>query len=710
VSTSQINHARHAHLQRVSFHQAADVDASTASDCYLQLWELDFYKTNTRRWLADEETDLGTHVNQRIVSIPGVVVQEGRRFYFRPTSLPAQTTDRMNGKAILSLKSVGQTSAQNYEIALPQFETFFELAATLRTNETDNAYAALQNIPPYPVKNVEASLRHQIEELGGFAVAFVADYRPAALTDINEGEFHKQAEDMLDVLPTFIIEGGDFKMGFYRINDYRDVANLIDQTRNAAKQFLSLPDADPSPRVAMLAFYAHGSRKALKLAYSGPGNVGDWTAPGSLRDTRVQAFVTSILNHVTGNLVVPLFACSAGRGAAPNPDTNFGRVHSCEELGGDSLAWTLFHELSRRGIDSSTVWAHTTGAHTTRNPKLRVFSKYGSADFVNLLVQNPRVPQTTVDNTYMAQFAHSPALFGSNPTLFWTRFHNANLLRSISIRDALYLPWRWNGGADADASTPGFNAAVNQQTDTVYVELRGLVAGAASMPEDVVYEDDTRRFITGLRSGIADTRLSENFRYSEFSGLMSPFRLNVQLMKYVQLLRYRSRRGMDPREIIGHGQGLVLEASPNNNANRTRINQKAQEMLAQGLFTASAMVNNRLYVSVSGLLYDGSWNYIIGNSGGHANPNITRGIPYRMFVGLISPMHVNRVLVERLQSLNDDLRTTFGVQSVQDNGDTFEIGTGIHTAQFLQLAQDYVLLGLLLDARAMTSLTVNISL
>lgn len=67
-------------------------------------------------------------------------------------------------------------------------------------------------------------------------------------------------------------------------------------------------------------------------------------------------------------------------------------------------------------------------------------------------------------------------------------------------------------------------------------------------------------------------------------------------MKYIQLLRYRSQRGMSLKAIIENGDGLAVEVSPNTDANRTRVLNKAQEMVTQGLLTQTTLMND--WVSV----------------------------------------------------------------------------------------------------------------
>ncbi len=588
---------RYKHLQRVPYHEGSEVSASTVADCYLQIWELDFYRTG--RYLAEEETDLNIRQNRLIATFPGLVVKNGRTYTFQPIgdSNLAQramnwlllSLNTLNGKITLRMTKATQTKPENLVISMPEYESIFELAVVLRRNSGDKTFANYQNAYPYQVRNVEASLRRQIRERGGFAVAFVADYR-AKFPSTKEEEFHKQAEQMIATLPTFKLESNKIKMGYHLISDYSKIADILVDLREAVKNLLSMTTA---PKVAMMSIYAHGLRTKLKIECNG------YNLPGSLRTDRVKTFVSQIKDHLSEYVVIPIFACSAGRGNLPNPDNMYGRAYPCEELGGDSLAWTLYRELVRAGIVHPTIWAHTTAAHTTRNSRLRLFSPYGTADFVNLVLQTPRVPVATVKSyaTPLKTVKYSKA----KAALFRKRLHNANLIRAISLQSALYLPWRWKGGENSTSTTAGFNAEANRQADKFYKEIRDLLPARPDTLKDIfVYEDRKRAYITGLAPGVSNARLSENFSYSAISSLSNPMRISVQLMKYVQLLRYRTRRRVIPKRIYDKGDGLSIEVSPNTDRNRTLVLNEAKNMVKEGLFTYAALgtVSNTIYITV----------------------------------------------------------------------------------------------------------------
>ncbi|MBI1926577.1 hypothetical protein HYR99_20330 [Candidatus Poribacteria bacterium] len=193
--------------------------------------------------------------NRRIASFPGVVVRNRNAHNFQLTDDPilAQNEfNNLNGRVILKMTRVGQAETANFVIPLPEYEGILELAAVLRHNN-DNNYANYQDAPPYQVRNVEASLRQQIQERDGFAVAFVADYS-AAFPSAKEEEFRKQAEEMIATLPTFKLDNNQVKMGYYEISDSSTIANTLRDLREAVRTLLEMPT---SPKVAMLACTAN---------------------------------------------------------------------------------------------------------------------------------------------------------------------------------------------------------------------------------------------------------------------------------------------------------------------------------------------------------------------------------------------------------------------------------------------------------------------
>lgn len=586
VPSNQQNAARYAHLQAVPFHDAAELAGGIEADCFLQLWELDHFQTD--RFLTNEESDTHPAENQLIATFPGVLVRSPNgSVEFRPTGAPQPTRilDDRIGSVKLSLRAVGETAAAEYQLPLPEYEGVLELAPTLRTAADDTSFGAQQQIPPYQVKNVRASAAQQVLHRGGITVAFCANYRAAGSSDppadSNEAEFERQAEDMIDVLPSFKVnDAGTLGFGFHLIEHPDEIAALLEQTRTAVRDaiqdVLDLHGIE-DVLVSTLPLYCHGIRTALKLnEYS------------KLRIQHIPAFVDAIRPHVSRELVVPIFACNAGRGPGSltgnngHGDNSYGRTAVSEELGHDSFGWHLLHELRRKGIDHATVWAHTTAAHTTRNSFLRVLSAWGTADLFNVLYTHPFPSYTVFTNNYRGQvFVHS----GSQPVaLFKQRLHNANLLRKISLASGMYLPWEWRGGPKIPIPALAFDAETEQQTQAILAEIRGLLPEATLDADILQYEDATQQFVIGLWAGATDFQLTEHFRFRDFPADGGTPRIKMQLIRYLEVLRRRFNRGITISRVVEQGEGLLILPSPNNPANYNRLLEAANQMVTEGLF------------------------------------------------------------------------------------------------------------------------------
>ncbi len=591
VAVGLQNDPKYSLFDALPFHPVASVSASTSADCYLQLWELDYY--HTAQALQDEETDSAEHQNQLVVSVPGVVVKlDNGQYTFRATpDVEGGTVDPSKGKVLLSLERIGQ-DASDLAVAMPEYESVFELYPILKAQSDDNAVETYHDASVYPVKNIEASLRRQIDERGGFAASFVVDF--GANPNSNNAEFANQADEMIATLPTFVVNGGEVKMGRHLWSSYSLLDTKLPELRDAMKDLLGLSEAPP---IATLALYGHGIREALLINPSG------YNAAGSLRIDRVPDFVQKVKPHLSDAPVIALFACNTAAGLAPNLDaqTRYGQAYPCEELGADGLAWTLFRELVRQDISNPTVWGHMNAAHTTRNPKLRVFSKFGSGDFSSVLFGMPRLADAT-RATYLQVLRtlnDDGSEFAANPALGRVRIHNANLIRRISLQHAMYLPWRWNGGEDATDSATGFTDAAKTEAGGVLEELRSLVPNPQAMSDDLTYEDDHRAFITGLRDGVADVSLSQNFAYSEIRALADPMRVSVALLKMLQLLRYRSKRGLSPEAILDNGVGVAVRVHPDTAQVRSAVLEQANRMVDEGLLASAAEEEGRIQIAVS---------------------------------------------------------------------------------------------------------------
>lgn len=694
IPTNTQGQARYNHLAVVPYHPSSEVTTATAADCYLQLWELDRFKVD--RYLTTEESDLGPLDNRLVATFPGVIEVVGSRYKFRPTDPPFYTrgsVEPLNGFVTVKLQNTSDTEEISYTVPLPEYEGVLELAGVIRPNSADRNYATETEISPHQVRNVQAALRRQIDEWGGFAVAFVTDYSTAApITDLtnnwsnNNAEFPRQAEDMIDATPTFIFEGSAVKMGFHFTRDYRQWAGIIDTLRNEVASLLGIPLANRPP-VSVLEIYCHGIRKACHIDAAG------YNGAGSLRTTTVDDFITRLSTHMSDHIVIPLFACNTGRsvysGGNGQSDPTFARRRIGDELGADGLAWVLQRKLQRAGHDHATVWGHTLAAHTTRNPYLAVFSPYGSADAAPLFRRADRLSAAGF-TAYFQQFAHSQA--NISDTLYRQRLHNANLLRILCLQNALYFPWAWNRGLDPTPATPGFNPRANTRARAVFDELSGLFAGLGVEPDEFTFTTD-RKFITGAAPGVANPQVSEHFPLTAYSAHFPPNLLSIRLARMVQLLRHRSNKAMGIDALTESGQGAFVTATPHSTANINAIETSANNMRDDGLFTYVRRDGNRIEVSVSGVVYDAAGTYITGRHADVPNPQLAPNLPYSAFEPLARPMRLHRNLPHVMSRCMEAAQMTLTPQSIEDTGDTLVFNGATRTAEALAEAEIHAAFG-----------------
>ncbi len=697
VPTAQEGAERHEHLELVPVHPQTDDPPPTTADCHLQIWELDYFHTN--RFLAGEETDSSDRRNQRIASFPGVVMIEGRRAVFHPIGDPdlvRDTVDHDLGKVNIGLIPMGETVQRAYGIPLPEFETIFELGAAIRTSATDERFGEERDISPHKVRNVVASLRHQVAERGGITVSFVADYRESnGRLRPSETPFTAQGEECLGTLPSFVGSGEDFSINCHLTNDWHTMASHIDAARSAAGSILGV---SPGPKVATILIYSHGTPRGLKLVYSGEGNGrADFRAANSLRDRDVRRFVQAIRPHITNDIVLTLFACSAGRGYSSGSvgrmDTMHGRPYPCEHVGADSLGWMFKQEFQRRGIARPTVWAHATAGHAAHNSWLRVFSHLGTAELINFVANNPRVAAGA-----MSDFKMNFAYLHQPEATYRTRLSNANFIRSISLARAVDLPWSAVGNPDPPATSPGYHAEPKREADHVLSELRGIAGTIATEQEEVEYSQGGA-FIIGARTGVSNPHLSADFRLDDLLGLddglkPDPFRIKVELMRAVQLLRNRARRPVGVARITEDGSGIVITGR--NAAQRTTHRNKAAELVEQGFLTASGMVGEEIHLSHNGVIYSDDFGYIVGKSDDErfGDPLLTNSpspIRFSEIEELVLLARVNRLLVLHVRELglHPDVNQQLTIENLGDNEDSLIVRTS-RVAEVVAAAQTMI--------------------
>lgn len=710
VHTKNEAQARYNHLAGVPVHPPAEITDGAAPDAYLQLWELDRFKVD--RYLTDEEGDIGPLDNRLVATFPGrVEMYAPDKFRFRPTQDPVfvrRTVEPLNGFVTLQLRPAKDSAEIQYTVPLPEYEGVLELAACIRPADTDRNYATETELSPRQVRNVQAALRRQIDEWGGFAVGFVTDftravtqkdrddakaraekkgkkdtaYHPVVFPgqrsetwDNNNAEFPRQAEDMIDASPTFIYTDGRVKMGFYITVNFRDWPALIDELRTQVANLLVIPLTKPNgddnrPKISALEIFCHGGRTSVETT-EGWGDA-------SLRTKNAGDFVDLLTDHLSDHVVVPLFACNAARspysingsGGAGKSDPTFAQRFIGDELGADCLSWVLQRKLQKAGHKHATVYGHTLAAHTTRNPYLAVYSPYGSADAASLFRAANRLTNDG-RQAYFNRFAHGTN--GISDTLYRERLHNANLLRVLSIQNAIYYPWAWNGGVDAGPSTPGFNAKARVRARAIFDELAGNIGSVAIQQDDFTFSAD-RKFITGLRTGgPANPQVSHHLKWTDYAAHMSASPLCIKLARMVQLLRHRCNKGIAIDGLLESGQGAWLKASPHSAKNATAIETSMGNMFDDGLFTFAIRSGDRFQVSVSGVGYDTKGEYITSRHPDVPNPLLAPNLPWSAFQGLINPFRLHRNLPFVMSRCMEHVKTSLTPRAIEDIGDTLVI-------------------------------------
>ena len=700
IPSNQQNQARYAHLAPVPVHAASEITPETEADCHLLLWELDRFKVD--RYFTNDEGDLGEKQNRLLATFHGVVEVSNGRYRFRPIGEPMlqrDEADPLDGSVKIRLSPAGQGADAEFEVPLVEYEHILELAACLHTDPQDETFAASTELSPHQVRNVDAALRRQIAEWGGIAVAFVPDHcageNKADLSQwsASEREFPRQAEDMLGDAPTFKVEGDRVVMGFYVSKGWDTWGATIDALRTRVASQLGLPE-EARPPVSVLEIFAHGIRAKTNL-WGGVGeHSGGYAKPGSLNTGNVQAFVDALSEHLSDRVVIPIFACSTGRSIYDQPrdnrdDPDYGRRPIGEELGADSLAWKLQRTLRRAGHRQATVWGHTMAAHTTRNRLVNVFSGQGSAQILSSMLGAWRV-QAPALRTYRVKcsVSHQPS-----EADYAERYRTANRFRVLCVQNGMHLPWAWAGGADADEGTPGWTQEGHDRARETFDAIAGRISGAPTEPDDFTFSDRTRRFITGVRAGVADERLSTHFRWSDYG---SPPILGVRLARMVQLLRHRSDRGIQVVSLGEHGQSAVLRASPHSRAAIDAMERAGMKMVEEALLTSMSRDGDTLRVSVSGLEYDGE--YLVGVHEEVADAMVTPTLAYSRLARAIRPMRVRTRLVEVFEELEVSMGVAFALVGARDGGDTLVFTTPGRARDALASSRQRVLDGTLTGA------------
>lgn len=202
-----------------------------------------------------------------------------------------------------------------------------------------------------------------------------------ALYDIsNDMEFTRVGPDFAERCSAFMADAnGRLTVGSHVIHSPDPIAPALQAVRTAAQQALGEGEA---PLVRRIAIFCHGFSTGLNMH------------EGALRARDAERVVAQWAPHLAPNVVIALYACSAGRsdfvprGTDSTSDPTYGREPAEGQVrGSGSMGFALRDALVAAGKTECTVWAHTTVGHTTDNSFLRCFAgAAGSSahDLVNL--------------------------------------------------------------------------------------------------------------------------------------------------------------------------------------------------------------------------------------------------------------------------------------------------------------------------------------
>jgi hypothetical protein len=546
VAESHAKAAEHAHLDPVPVHETIP----SKPTCFLQLWEADHFAAH---YMIIGETAQPTRANRLVGSIPGAVVKNGSRYLFVSMGGAENTHDfdRLKGHVTVEVES-DSGAPRHMFLPLPEYEGVVELVGAIKAGSNDASLASFRHGKPHQVHNVGATVLRQMRDRGGLHMSFVADY-DFATANSNNKEFRRQADALVPHMPSIAVIDGKVGFGRYETPEgTQSMAKQMAETRAAVKAEFEF---DGEPPIASMGIFAHGVVRGVNM---GKG----YSDKNSIDLSNVEGFVTSVRKHLSQNVVIALFSCNTARGGGMTGTTVternrhkalrskkealaiFGRRFIGEELGGDSFAWELTQQLIRQGIRFPTVWGHTIAAHTTRNRRTRVFSAFGSADLTSLLFETHRVDKAT-RKAYIArtQKPHS---------------ERQNFIRNIHFLSAHYLPWAWEGGEEANDSTPGFSEDARADARALLSAFKGeLVSdGPIGTAEELDVElDGSQRYIVGPRKAGKNPQLSPNFFLSDFSAHAGGVPVPLDLVRKLQMLRCRSGVSMTIAGVVARSDG-----------------------------------------------------------------------------------------------------------------------------------------------------------
>lgn len=172
-----------------------------------------------------------------------------------------------------------------------------------------------------------------------------------------------------DVTGAFKPEAHAFARYLRETHDASTAIHVFDNSAAKGERRASVESAISVDKWDVVALFCHGLHTGLQTGH-------DIRTPGS-----VEALADVLATHAAhGGLILPLYACDTAEARRPAP-------------GGDGgFADALRDALATRGVQGH-IDAHTTTAHTTKNPHVRRFEMDGGPGVGGDWLVAPRSPK-----------------------------------------------------------------------------------------------------------------------------------------------------------------------------------------------------------------------------------------------------------------------------------------------------------------------------
>lgn len=361
---------------------------------FLQIWHLGKFEASRLKqvgqgsYLKDDpilQDVEGT--NDLLIEIPGFIQQTEAGFQFRVAGAPARGNAPSLGWLRLQLNDAAgnawpDASGLTVPITSGGAEDELDLACGL--------YARSGNADPpddkvaFHCANLTHVIGSQVAEGGIFGLFYS---RFSNSKDSNDAAFAAFARIFARKYHSLGLRSGELIIGGTGLDTWNDFKSGIGALRDKVKA--GFPAAGEA-KLKRLVIMTHGIQTAIAW-----GSQEQWMGNGN-----IDLIADTIAPHCTADVLVTLFACSAGHGGAPFAGT----PAPGQALGAGSFAEKLLAALQARGLSDAAVWAHVVAGHATLNSELRAFTKAGVMDIV-WAVEDPGFGGSSPAGSWVGRFA-----------------------------------------------------------------------------------------------------------------------------------------------------------------------------------------------------------------------------------------------------------------------------------------------------------------